>query len=961
MAVKALLKLWRWDSGLPRVAFWCDNESSVNVCTKFKMSKGLSQKTRSQESWDLIDMCYLLQIEEEEPVGEALLQENKRKSTIEWVKGHADAKDSGIKEEDYTTEIKANIICDGLAGAVPCEIRESADRTKQREGTHGFRIYFNDSLSVGNVRRELERMSGEQRVAAHMCLKRWGIATKGKRERRDMVQKYFERVDVETSKRAMRGMMDRPDMNMNAIVKNKVGLSVTGERIGEKFNKGKVESGCLRCKECMDRREQAEKIESNEHATRCTSAGCLVALLNLLERLHLNALAAELPPVLVDRMAIYIAADFLDLEGKDTHEIIEKLIKTDLYQCGEKRDDENQPNQPGNSEQEEEMDDEGMEVGVFAPGKRPYTIQEKNQVDMTEKSEAAAVQLLHGEQEELGYRNFGDGVFPRWDRVMEKLPDRDKAKKHLREDFGRTLVTILTERVGEALRNRNENLYGDETTKLEMIGARCERSEEMKRRESKREMRKTESQQDREKKREKERAKTEREKSWFDFFEGKSKNNSTEEEETDEEEEVPVESEGTAEMRRHAMDAKEIIRFLRGRKKERRETFVENATFEQNASRARMEELETTRGQVGAEKLVECLTTEIRNRQKRYRSAKTSRDEVVRGCVEFRSGTDWGEKAVEELDIEITEFDKELHLARERGTRKAMSINLRKMQKVDENELVRKLRRLEGECENGYFPRAILNLFYFAAVQDRNTEDIENGETKRKFYEEMHRHYDTEEIKREDEESKRSKEKKGQEHDGRQRLRSETIEAAEKERDRIAIQVAKMNEEQATVLSHLGKVLNNTTPNSSTPITSTTTSPTKKLTGKRKRSSGNTTAEANFLSVDDQKKADEIDKVRREMYGKLREAEEHVMKETTRANAIAADETGRREKEHLQAKEREQRDNDQRAMVTEQGEENSNRNGAAARGQKGRSNRSKEKRIAKQNRWKEGKKRTIKM
>ena len=115
---------------------------------------------------------------------------------------------------------------------------------------------------------------------------------------------------------------------------------------------------------------------------------------------------------------------------------------------------------------------------------------------------------------------------------------------------------------------------------------------------------------------------------------------------------------------------------------------------------------------------------------------------------------------MEELDIEITEFDKELHLARERGTRKAMSINLRKMQKVDENELVRKLRRLEGECENGYFPRAILNLFYFAAVQDRNTEDIENGETKRKFYEEMHRHYDTEEIKREDEERKRSKEKK---------------------------------------------------------------------------------------------------------------------------------------------------------------------------------------------------------
>jgi len=317
---------------------------------------------------------------------------------------------------------------------------------------------------------------------------------------------------------------------------------------------------------------------------------------------------------------------------------------------------------------------------------------------------------------------------------------------------------------------------------------------------------------------------------------------------------------------------------------------------------------------------------------------------------------------VEELDIEITEFDKELHLARERGTRKAMSINLRKMQKVDENELVRKLRRLEGECENGYFPRAILNLFYFAAVQDRNTEDIENGETKRKFYEEMHRHYDTEEIKREDEESKRSKEKKGQEHDGRQRLRSEMIEAAEKERDRIAIQVAKMNEEQATaVLSHLGKVLNNTTPNSSTPITSTTTSPTKKLTGKRKRSSGNTTAEANVLSVDDQKKADEIDEVRREMYGKLREAEERVMKETARANEIVADKTGRREKEHLQAKEREQRDNDQRAMVTEQGEENSNRNGAAARGQKGRSNRSKEKRIAKQNRWKEGKKRTIKM
>ena len=86
--------------------------------------------------------------------------------------------------------------------------------------------------------------------------------------------------------------------------------------------------------------------------------------------------------------------------------------------------------------------------------------------------------------------------------------------------------------------------------------------------------------------------------------------------------------------------------------------------------------------------------------------------------------------------------------------------------------------------------------------------------------------------------------------------------------------------------------------------------------------------------MDDQKKADEIDKVRREMYVKLREAEEHVMKETTRANAIAADETGRREKEHLQAKEREQRDNDQREMATKQGEGNNNRNGAAARGTK---------------------------
>ena len=72
------------------------------------------------------------------------------------------------------------------------------------------------------------------------------------------------------------------------------------------------------------------------------------------------------------------------------------------------------------------------------------------------------------------------------------------------------------------------------------------------------------------------------------------------------------------------------------------------------------------------------------------------------------------------------------------------------------------------------------------------------------------------------------------------------------------------------------------------------------------------------------------------------------MKETTRANAIAADETGRREKEHLQAKEREQRDNDQREMVTEQGEENSNRNGAGVSRMKGRSNRNKAKRIKKQ-------------
>ena len=106
------------------------------------------------------------------------------------------------------------------------------------------------------------------------------------------------------------------------------------------------------------------------------------------------------------------------------------------------------------------------------------------------------------------------------------------------------------------------------------------------------------------------------------------------------------------------------------------------------------------------------------------------------------------------LQETIREYNQELKVAREQGKREAMRNNIERMARVDENELARILKLREKQCEERKFPRSILNLFYFAAVQNKDIDTISNGGAKSAFYRDIHSKYNTEEMDKEEAEKK---------------------------------------------------------------------------------------------------------------------------------------------------------------------------------------------------------------
>ena len=102
-----------------------------------------------------------------------MLEENKYKASSKWVMGHSDDAKSCVVA--YTSEMKANIICDALSKLIPCHTRRSSPRTKQRKGDLGFRVEINGRLINGNIRKVLMSEKGEKEVAEHLGFNKWGI------------------------------------------------------------------------------------------------------------------------------------------------------------------------------------------------------------------------------------------------------------------------------------------------------------------------------------------------------------------------------------------------------------------------------------------------------------------------------------------------------------------------------------------------------------------------------------------------------------------------------------------------------------------------------------------------------------------------------------------------------------------------------------------------------------------